>query len=85
MWCFGKSSFDFTRPYFFRPDFELGDLGLVRNLEKFKTHYGADQSHLMPPLTQKNQKVICLLCVVPSWSSLVPFKLIFVHFSPKFT
>ena len=30
MWCFGKSFLDFTRPYLFHSNSELGDLGLVR-------------------------------------------------------
>ena len=34
MWCFGKSSLDFTMLYLFRLNFEFGDLGLVRKIEK---------------------------------------------------
>ena len=38
-----NSPFDFMiRPYIFCLDFELGDLGLVRKIEKFKTHCWED-------------------------------------------
>ena len=38
MWCFGKSSLDFTRLYLFRLNSELGDLGLFGKLEKCRIH-----------------------------------------------
>ena len=37
MWCFGKSSLEFTRSYLFRSNSELGDLGLVGKLERCRT------------------------------------------------
>ena len=41
MWCFGKSSLDFTRLYIFHSNSELGDLGLLERLE------GVESIHIM--------------------------------------
>ena len=38
MWCFGKSSIDFLRPYLFLSNSELGDIRLIRNIERFRIY-----------------------------------------------
>ena len=41
MWCFGKSSIDFMRPYCFHSKFVLGDLDSLKSLE------GVESIHIM--------------------------------------